>query len=98
MNLPDGVIDSPELFMESIRVAAASPGTEQDERDAVIFLHRNFEDLARSIDSSWRDNEQRYRMMFWTGALLGEKVASRGYTRRLERLMHENAMKGPLNA
>jgi hypothetical protein len=92
MDLPDGVIDSPELFMDSIRVAGAAPGKEQDERDAIIFLEKEFTDLARAIDGFWEGNEKRYRMMFWTGALLGERVASRGYRNRLAQLAYDNAM------
>lgn len=92
MNLPDGVIDSPELFMEGIRLSHAHPEGEDIEREAIVVLEDIFRDRMRSIDSSWQDNERHYKMVFWTGALLGNQVAFKGYQRRLQQMAAEHAM------
>lgn len=95
MDLPDGVIDSPELFLEVIRVAGCAPGTEQDERDGMKWLARHFAEIAVSVDHAWRDNEQRYRMMFFTGAYVGVKIANEGYKKRLAQLAYNSGMQSP---
>jgi hypothetical protein len=91
VDLPDGVIDSPEFFVDAVRLARAMPGTEQDEADNRKFLQAFFEEYAAKIDGNWRDNDRRYRMMFWTGALTGLRIANRGYLQRLKQLAFDSS-------
>jgi hypothetical protein len=91
VDLPDGVIDSPELFMEAIRLARAMPGTDEEEAQVRRFLQGFFEEIAFKIDYAWKDNERHYRMMFWTGALTGIRIANRGYKKRLEAMVRDSA-------
>jgi len=97
--LPAGVIDSAQLFLAAIKQGGANSvldGATMDE--AREFLERFFLQTIRQVDGNFSQNLQRYEMAFWTGALLGEKIALSGYRMRLKELLHQQATGGQVAA
>jgi hypothetical protein len=73
VNLPDGIIDSPELYFAAIREKAAMDPQLVD--DAIRVLEEEFLTAIRKIDLDFSKNERRYRMAYFTGALLGARIS-----------------------
>ena len=77
VNLPDGIIDSPELYFAAIREKAAMDDQLVD--DAISVLEDECLSTLRKIDADFTRNERRYRMAFFTGALLGARISWRRF-------------------
>jgi len=82
-DLPDGVLDSAELFFLAIREKASAGLDRQMIDDAIKFLQEDFIASMRKIDANWEGNGRRYGMAFWTGAYLGAKVSWHRYLMNL---------------
>ena len=82
-DLPNGVIDSPELFLLAVKIGTG--GLEYRE-GALEYLHNKVrEDLGRIGALGTHINV----MAYWTGAYLGLRVANRGYKVRLEQMAQQ---------
>lgn len=82
-DLPNGIIDSPELFLLAIKVGT---GGHEFRTGALEFLEKQIhEDLAKIGATGSRVNV----MAYWTGAYLGLRVANRGYALRQQQQLQE---------
>ena len=77
VNLPDGIIDSAELYFAAIREKAAMDQQLVD--DAIAVLEEECLSTLRKVDADFSRNERRYRMAFFTGALLGARISWRRF-------------------
>src|SRR5262245_46663895 len=83
--LPDGILDSPRLFLDAIRIGT---GGHEFDKDAVLFLEKEFREACAKI-GGLTIQLRKAAMLFWTGAYLGLRVANRAYAKRLEIIAHE---------
>lgn len=82
-DLPEGVIDSAELFLLAIKQGT---GGHEFRQGALDFLEKRIrEDLAKIGATGSRVNI----MAYWTGAYLGLRIANRGYALRMGQLAQE---------
>ena len=93
-DLPDGVIDSAELYFIAIREKAAMDPYLVD--DAIKFLEKTFVENCRAIGAD--PDDRRTRMLYWTGAYLGSRVSWKRYCMYLKQRQWEDEQKPPAPA
>lgn len=73
--LPDGILDSADLFFVAMAERAAASPQQIDE--AIEVMEGEFKKAMRAIGLD--PDERRNRMSYYTGAYLGLRVASRRF-------------------
>ena len=73
------MIDTGQKFLDAVRTTGAKSAASDD--DAVAALDGIFRDHASYARNLPLPHQERY--LFWSGAVIGLKVALRGYANRL---------------
>lgn len=86
------LIKDAATFLESIRMGA---GGEPHEKDALTFLKEYHREVIAALNHLRLVGEKRDNALYWSGALMGEKIAARAIALHLKVVAAEQNKLGP---